>query len=264
MRRGLARISVRVCGRTARGIFLGDATVHAASLPPAAVLITRPEPGASETAARVTAMGLLPTVAPMLEIRRFALRLPPGRIAAVLLTSGNAVDPLPAECRTLPLLTVGAATARRAERAGFANVASADGDAVALAALVRARISPSEGTLLLASGRGQSLALAADLRASGYRVARRVAYAAIPVPRLPELARTALMGHQTRTVLLFSAETAAHFVRLVQRAGLLDALAGREAITIGPQAAMALGAVRWARIRVASKPTQDAMLALLR
>jgi uroporphyrinogen-III synthase len=233
-------------------------------MPPDAVLITRPEPGASETAARVAAMGLVPIVAPLLEIRRYPVRLPPGQIAAVLLTSGNAVEPLPAACRALPVLAVGAATARRADQAGFTHVASADGDAVALAALVRARVRPAEGTLLLACGRGQGLALAADLRASGYRVARRVAYAAVPVTRLPEPARTALMQDQTGAVLLFSADTARHFVRLVRRAGLLPALSGREAITIGPQAGMALRDVLWARIRVASKPTQDAMLALLR
>jgi hypothetical protein len=40
-------------------------------------------------------------------------------------------------------------------------------------------------------------------------------------------------------------------------------LANRQAITIGPQAAMALKQVPWARIRVAAKPTQDDMLALL-
>jgi uroporphyrinogen-III synthase len=73
----------------------------------------------------------------------------------------------------------------------------------------------------------------------------------------------ALQDPHTRTVLLFSAETARHFLRLVRQAGLLDTLADREAITIGPQAAMALRQVPWARIRVAAKPTQDEMLALL-
>jgi uroporphyrinogen-III synthase len=228
-----------------------------------AVLITRPEPGASDTAARVAAIGLVPIVAPLLEVRPLPIRLPPERISAVLLASGNAVDALSTFCRTLPVLTVGAATARRAVQAGFTNVVSADGDAVALAALVRARIKPPDGTLLLAAGRGQSLTLATDLRGSDYRVARRVAYAVIPVPRLPEPARAALLDPRLQTVLLFSAETARHFLRLVRRAGLLGALANREAITIGAQAAMALKEVPWARIRVAAKPTQDDMLALL-
>ncbi len=229
-----------------------------------AVLITRPEPGASDTATRIAALGLVPIVAPLLEIRPHPVRLLPRSIAAVLLASGNAIDALSAFCRSLPVLTVGDATARRASRAGFTNVASADGDAVALAALVRARLRPSDGPLLLAAGQGQSLQLAAELRASGFRVARRIGYAAIPVPHLPDPAKAALLDHHTRTVLLFSAESARHFLRLVRQAGLLDTLADREGfITIGPQAAMALKQVPWARIRVAAKPTQDDMLALL-
>ncbi len=231
---------------------------------PSSVLITRPEPGASDTAARVAAIGLVPIVAPLLAIRLIPVRTPPKRMAAVLLTSGNAIDALAVLPRSLPVLAVGGATARRAMRAGFTDVASADGDATALAALVRTRFRPSNGTLLLAAGQGQSLALAANLRAAGYRVTRRVVYAAVPVPQLPDQARAALLDNRTRTVLLFSAESAAHFVRLVQRAGLLAALAALEAITIGPRAAMALKHSPWARIRVAAKPPQDDMLALLR
>jgi uroporphyrinogen-III synthase len=65
-------------------------------------------------------------------------------------------------------------------------------------------------------------------------------------------------------VLFFSAETARCFMRLVQRAGLIGTLSSREAITIGGQVAMALKEAYWARVSVASKPTQDHMLALLR
>jgi len=233
--------------------------------PPDAILITRPEPGASETAAKVAAMGLTPVIAPFLEIRAARANLPPPeRVAAILLTSGNAVDVLPAEYHAIPVLTVGAATARRSAHAGFADVVSADGDAEALAWLVRERINPLGGTLLLASGRGQGVALAAELRASGYRVARRVVYSAVPATRLPEAARSALTDDRTRAVLFFSAETARCFMRLVRSVGLVDALRSREAITIGAQAGMALKGEYWARVRVAGKPTQDEMLALLR
>jgi uroporphyrinogen-III synthase len=227
------------------------------------VLITRPEPGASDTATRIASMGLLPIVAPVLEIRPAPVRPPRGRIAAILLASGNAVDPLPAALHGLPVLTVGSATARRARQAGFTDVASADGDATALAALVRARFAPHDGTLLLAAGLGQSLALAATLRRAGYRVARRVVYAAVPVATLPDPARVALSGEQTLTVLFFSAETARHFTRLVRAAGLTGMLRNREAITIGQPAVMALRETQWARVRVASRPTQNEMLALL-
>ena len=234
-------------------------------MPSDLVLITRPRPGAAETAARVEAMGLIAIVAPFLKITPTPASLPhPGRIAAVLLTSGSAIAPLPAEFRACPVLTVGDATARRAKQAGFTTVVSADGDAAALTELVRNRIAPGGGTLLLAAGRGQSLALAADLRRSGYRVARRVVYAAKPVPDLPDAAKAALTGTQKTTVLFFSAETARHFMRLARAAGVSEHLRNHEAVTIGPQAAMALKGAPWARIRVAAKPTQDEMLAFLR
>jgi uroporphyrinogen-III synthase len=227
-------------------------------------LITRPEPMASETAARVAAMGFTPIVASLLEIRPTPVSLPPReRIAAVLLTSGNAVVPALAPLRTTPTLTVGGATASRASAAGFETVVSADGDAVALASLVRARLRPTDGTLLLAAGRGQSMALAGELRASGYHVARRVVYAAMPVAELPPAARAALLDSRTRAVLFFSAETARQFVRLVRAAGLAYAVKNREAITIGPRAGMALKEVAWSRIRVAREPNQHEMLALL-
>jgi uroporphyrinogen-III synthase len=232
--------------------------------PPDAVLITRPEPGAGRTAAKLEALGFVPVVAPVLRIRPLPFRLPGGRIAAVLLTSASAVDPLPSTLHAVPLLTVGSATARRAEAAGFGNVASADGNATDLAAMVRARVPRRNGALLLACGQGQSLSLAAELRAAGYRVLRRVVYAAVPVPRLPETARTALAGERLRAVLFFSAETARHFMRLTRAEGLVARLRRLDAITIGTPAGMALEAEHWARVRVAGKPTQDEMLALLR
>jgi uroporphyrinogen-III synthase len=229
------------------------------------VLITRPEPGASDTAARITAMGLTPIVAPLMEIRSEKVSLPPpDRIAAVLLASGSAIGPLPDSYRRLPTLTVGSATARRARQAGFVDVVSADGDAKALAALARERLDPRAGTLLLAAGRRQSLALGVELRASGFRVTRRVVYAAEPAGRLPAAARAALLDEDVGSVLFFSAETAQAFMRLVEAAGLIGTLRNREAITIGGQAGMALKEEYWARVRVAGKPTQDEMLTLLR
>jgi uroporphyrinogen-III synthase len=231
---------------------------------PDTVLITRPEPGATETADRISAMRLVPIVAPVLNIRFPPVRLPPpNQLAAVLFASGNAVEPLPAAYHALPVLTVGDATSRRARHAGFADVASADGDAAALADLVRSRFSPGAGTLLLATGRGQSLPLASTLRALGYRVSRRVVYSAEPMPGLPEPALAALRDSRL-SVLFFSAETARCFMRLVRAAELIDTLKHHDAITIGAQAAMALREGHWSRVRVAGKPTQDEMLALLR
>jgi len=229
------------------------------------VLITRPEPGASDTAARTAALGFAPVLSPVLEIQTIAAKMPPAAaVAAALVTSGNAADALPPAWHDTRLFTVGDATAARARAAGFRDVHSAAGDADALAAFVARDIRPAAGPLLLASGRGQGQALAAALRHNGYRVIRRVVYAALPAPQLAPAAIAALHAGRVGAALFFSAETARHFIRLARRAGVLPALASVDAISIGRPAAVALGAVSWRDIRVAARPNQDEMLALLR
>jgi uroporphyrinogen-III synthase len=229
------------------------------------VLITRPVPGACDTAKRVTEIALEPIIAPMLNIRMSPCSLPPAeRLQAIVTASGNAIAALPASLRHLPLFAVGDATASRARAAGFARVTSADGDAGALAALTARTCNRNGLTLLLAAGRGQGMALAADLRARGFRVVRRAVYAAVPVPALPLVAGQALVAGQVVAAMFFSAETARHCVRLIQRARLHEVVRTVDALAIGKPAAVALQALPWRRIRVAARPTQDAMLALLR
>jgi uroporphyrinogen-III synthase len=231
----------------------------------AGILITRPEPGASETAACLAGLGLHPILAPVLEIRTLPCHLPqPGRLQAIIIASGNAVPALPAGHHRLPVLAVGEATALRARAAGFAHVTSADGDACALAALAGQSCDRKGAPLLLVTGNTQGKALAADLRARGFRVIRRVGYAAVPVHDLPERARQGLIAGDVTAALFFSAETARHCVRLLRRARLHEAVRTVDALAIGQPSAVALQALPWRRIQVAARPTQEAMLALLR
>jgi uroporphyrinogen-III synthase len=229
---------------------------------PDTILITRPEPGASVTAARLRQAGLHPVVAPFLTIRAHAARLPPAdTLQAVLIASSNAIDRLPPGYRALPLLTVGDATATRASEAGFATVQSAGGDAADLAALAAARLDPAAGALLLAVGQGQSTALTADLRRRGFRVQRRVVYTAASVARFPTAAHAAI-GNGLRAAMFFSTETAEAFAQLLP-ARLAPALSGTDALTIGAAAAAAVRHLPWRAVRVAVSPTQDGVLALL-
>lgn len=241
-------------------------TARAASLPDSGsgVLITRPEPGASDTAARIAAMGFRPVLAPLLEIRSLPSALPPpGGLQAILVTSGNAIPALPATHCDVPLFAVGEATASRACKAGFRHVTSADGDAHALAALVEATPAARGGPLLLLTGKGQGLALANELRSHGFSVVCRAVYAAVPVEDLPAPASAALAAGELAAALFFSAETARQAVRLVNATRLAEAVRSVEALAIGQPAAVALQALPWRRIRVASRPNQDAILALL-
>ena len=229
----------------------------------AAVLVTRPEPGASATAARLDALGFDAVLAPVMQIRALPATLPdPARAAAVLVTSGQAIPAIPAAYRQRPLYVVGDATARRARQAGFAAVTSADGDARDLAALVGRAVAPG-ATLLLVTGRGLGHGLASDLRAAGFAVIRRSVYAQVPAARLPPAAIDALQAGRVRAALFFSAAAATRFAALAGRAVWHNVIRNTDAVAISPAVAVALEALPWRRVIVAARPNQDAMLASL-
>ncbi len=232
---------------------------RATSLPdPRPVLVTRPEPGASETAARLRAIGYVPVCAPVLTIEPKSISLP-DEYQAILLTSANGIVPgLPDR----PVFTVGNATAARAREAGFKDVRSAGRDAEALAELVIQTCDPDAGPLLLSSGQAQGMEFANRLRGAGFRIRRVVAYVARPVRGLPIATREFIAGGRGHA-LFFSPESAHVFVRNCRRAALGMRVSGIEAIAISPATAKALAPLRWAGIRVAAHPNQDSLLALL-
>ena len=225
------------------------------------MLVTRPEPGASHTAARLIAGGFKPVVAPFLTVRPGHARLPDAaRLQAVVVASGNAVA-LPAAYHRLPLLAVGDSTAARARAAGFGDVHSAGGTAADLAALAGCLLRPERGPVMLAAGFGQGTRLARALRRQGLVVQRRAVYAAAGLRAFPDAAAAAIASG-LYAGLFFSAATARAFVRLLPSC-LRPRLQETAAIAIGAAAAGVLSALPWCDIRVAAQPTQEGILALL-
>jgi uroporphyrinogen-III synthase len=206
-------------------------------------------------------MGFVPVLSPSLSIAPRALRLPTARRwQAVVVTSGNALAALPESLRSTPLLAVGDATAARARAAGFWRVSSAGRDAAALVALVPLCCAPARGPLLLPTGARQGLTLAAALRERGFRVVRRIAYAATPAGCLRPEAWSALREGRLGAALFFSPDSARAFISACPA----DAsVRGVRAVAISPATAAALAPLRWADIRVASRPNQDELLSCL-
>lgn len=170
--------------------------------------------------AEVRALGWDAVACPMLDITTFE-PVAPGEFRAVLVTSANALPALRDWPRDRLVVAVGARTAARAQRDGFANVEAADGDARALAVFCRAR-GILGADVLLASGAGYGVDLARDLG-----VQRVEVYAACKRTVLPDDAAEALRGGRVDSVLLYSGKTAEAF---------------REAL--GAEEVMALSAVR--------------------
>ncbi|MCA3423291.1 MAG: uroporphyrinogen-III synthase [Roseomonas sp.] len=225
-----------------------------------AILITRPEPGAAESARAVAALGWEAVLAPALTLTALPLKAP-GNCQAIIVTSRAAARALPPA--VLPVIAVGEATATEARARGFADVRAAAGDAQALAALIGATLKPEAGTLCLAVGEGYALDLASALRAKGFRVLRRVVYAARPSAALPAEALQAIRERRIHAALFTSPRSALVAMRLLADAGLHKAAQNIIAIALSPRIAAALAALPWAEIRTASRPDHAALLACL-
>ncbi len=117
------------------------------------IWITRAQPGADATAARLREMGHKPILSPLLSVRNLAPAIDLDGVGALAFSSANGVRAfasLSSE-RSLRAFAVGAATAEAAKAAGFTRVLSADGDVEALAAAIAARGRELDGSLLHAA-----------------------------------------------------------------------------------------------------------------
>jgi len=230
------------------------------------VLVTRPLEDATRTAQRLATRGHRALIAPLLEVRSFdGTELALDDVQAILATSGNGIRALARRSprRDIAVFAVGTRTAAVACAEGFARVLDAEGDAEALAALVQRRLQPHAGSLLHATGADSQDDLHALLERSGFRVRSCVLYEAHPVPFLGSAACEALRDGSLDAVLIFSPRSARLLVERVREAGLADSCGRLIACCISQAAALMLQDLDVGAIRVAERPDQDSLIALL-
>jgi uroporphyrinogen-III synthase len=225
------------------------------------ILVTRPLEDGREIAARLAERGHQPLLAPLLTPRFHDGPEPDfADVQAVLATSANGIRALSRRTarRDLSIFAVGPQTAQEARKADFTDVRSADGDAGTLAEATRRWASPA-AILVHVCAEDAPGTLAENLGASGYTVRRCALYAIEPASCLPAEAKAALQEGALDAAMFFSPRTARIF------AALADSLPvqGLAAFCISPVTAQALSPMVFARVAVAARPNQDAMLALL-
>ncbi len=231
------------------------------------LLVTRPEPDNERTAAELRARGHEVMLAPMLRIEPMIdADLGTGPWAAVLITSANGARAIAAhgrrsELMALPVLTVGQASAATARTAGFADVTSADGDGGDLARLAAARFAGAAMPLLHLSGEERARDLAGDLVASGLKVATVVVYRTVKVGIFPDNVRAALAAGAIDGVLHFSRRSVESYLDCARD------VAGPALVPVhyclSVRAAEPLQAAGASRVRVAAKPDETGLLALV-
>jgi len=216
------------------------------------VAITRAQPEADRTAERVRARGHEAIVAPLITIVPCGYDTNTEGAQAIIFTSSNGVRAFPDArgARDRIVLTVGDVTAAAAREAGFNDVRSANGDVRSLAALAKRELDPARGRLIHIAGDHVAGDLGGELRAAGFSVERRLAYASVAAAPLPE----ALNG-PLNVVLFHSPRAAERFVELgAPNAAKLTAGCMSAAI------AEAAGKTVWKQIVTAPHPREDDLL----
>jgi uroporphyrinogen-III synthase len=231
------------------------------------LLVTRPEPDAERTAATLRARGHTVTIAPLLRIEAIAdAKLGPGPWAAILISSANAAAAIAAharlaELRALSVWAVGRRSAEAMADAGFTNVTSADGNVNDLAARVAAQTKPNAPLLYLA-GEERSGDLAGELRAHGFAVETATVYRAIVAETLPRAA-TAVLAEGIDGVLHFSRRSAAAYIDAARAAGALARALEPIHFCLSELIAEPLRRAGAAIVKVAERPTEAALIALI-
>lgn len=207
------------------------------------LLLLRPQPGLSASAARARAMGLEVVACPLFRIEPVAWTTPdPAAYDALLLTSANAVRHggrgLEA-LKALPVQAVGDATAAAARDAGFrVEQVGTGGISDLLAAL------PGSLRLLHLAGEDRS-----DAPEIHHRIETRIVYRSAPIerPHMPPLDRLVV---------------AVHSPRAAQRLAELAGARGSACIAAISAAAAAACGDGWERVAIAERPDDPSLLAL--
>ncbi|MDX8531780.1 uroporphyrinogen-III synthase [Mesorhizobium sp. VK25A] len=230
------------------------------------VLVTRPEPGASRTARRLETLGFQPVLLPLTETSALPVEATIGGDAvAVAVTSANAVRHAPqalvAALAGLPCHAVGKRTAEACRAAGFLSVTEGPGDAEALADAIAGGLAGK--AIVYLCGRVRFPVFEQRLAAAGVQVQAIETYdtAGIDYDDADVVAR--LSGRSVEAALLYSAKASAALVGLMARPTLRHLFGKTQFLALSVRVAEPVERVAGNRVRIASKPEEDALLALL-
>lgn len=223
------------------------------------IWITRAEPAATATAARLRSLGHMPLVLPLLEVRPVT-DAPPDltKVGALAFTSANGVRVFArlTSARNLPVFAVGAACAQAARAAGFRQVLSADGDVAALAAGIVSRAGEFRGAVLHPAATEPAGDLAGPLARSGVTLRTLPIYEAVPVSPPPAVLHQALAAE---VALIYSPKAARQLAVLLRG----RQAPGLRALCLSKAVAKPLARARIGSRAYAPVPLESALLNLI-
>lgn len=230
------------------------------------VAITRPQADGERTAAALRARGHQVLLAPLMKVEQVSADLA-GGWGAVIVTSANAPaaiasHPARAALSKLPAYAVGRRSAEAARAAGFAEVASADGDVRDLVRLIAERGAGAKGPLLYLAGEDRAVDLIGELGARGIAAELRVVYRAVTAPFPPPLV-TALKTGALDAVLHFSKRSADNYLAGAGSAGIAEQALAVKHLCLSAQIAAPLNKAGAPHVAIAARPDEAALIDLV-
>jgi len=226
------------------------------------VLVIRPPAAAAPVAAKLRRRGFAPFILPLSRIAARPWQWPPRPCAAIIAASANAflaMPPLPAGMAALPVYCVGGKTAQAARAKGLANIAYQAENAEALCRFLQQKPDKSAlpaGLLLYLAGQPRRPVIEDFLAAAPVTFQLVTSYEHIR--QKPTAAEQAALPPKIAYILLYSALNAADL-------SLLQAHISSETeiLCLSPRIAAALPVAWQPQARLAKRPTEAALLALL-
>lgn len=229
------------------------------------VIVTRAEPGARETAARLEALGYAVIRSPMLELKPLEGAVPDlSGICHLVFTSANgvrfflqAMGGMTGEAAGLTAWSVGPATAAAVRAAGFGLHVEGDGNADDLAARIRS--ADVSGGFLHVANAAAAGNLVKQLEDGGRTARFQALYETVPAGSLAPAAGQALSEDAACAVLIHSAKGASAFAAAAGELSLASSLV----VAISEAAAAPLEDAGVRQLVTAGRPNEEALLEAL-
>lgn len=229
------------------------------------LLVTRPQPGADQTAARLSALGIEPLVLPFTEMVGIPHQLAGAAsndAVAIIVTSANALrfadEKLLNQLKHLTVYAVGDATKDAALEKNFSKVVSADGDARDLIELVSERLKQNECIIYLC-GETRSDDIEIELGKLGFIITVVETYQTNKVSQLTYSLQELIEDHSLDGALLYSSISASIFGELWSQRPTRNLSVIPTIFCISERAKSALPATLQDQAIVCSQPRDDVM-----
>lgn len=243
------------------------------------ILLTRPESDAQDLKMRLEVLGHVGILAPLLQIKYVNIvESAFAGAGALVATSRHGLTALVdagvlASALPLPVFTVGEATASRARELGFQRVIAGAGTAADLVPLILADPVAQTRQLVHLAGDHLAFDLQAALAHDHVIVVTVPAYRSVAATVLPPTVTRQLVGNHIDAVVLMSPRTAQTWIKIASGLLAASAVSSIVHVCVSDAVAAALNDA-WAKsrpqgtgyalkIRVASRPTREEILALI-